>query len=106
MRLKNKEGITNSEALKILSDKMKKGELTLEQQQAYDFLKATVKLKEADAKKLQGELAKTCFPDEKILNIVNILPTDEATLKLILKDEKELKKEDLKKILDTVGKYI
>jgi len=104
MIIKSKAGITNAEAFKILSDKMKKGELTPEQQQTYEFLKDNTKIKEAEAKKMEEELIALGLKEAQAINIVNILPTDETTLKLILKEEKELKKDDLKKILDVVGK--
>ncbi|MBN2095331.1 MAG: hypothetical protein JW727_04750 [Candidatus Aenigmarchaeota archaeon] len=105
MIIKNKVPISNAEGLKILSDKMKKRELAAEQQQAYDFLKDTVKLKESQAAKLKGELADFGLAEEEVLNILNILPSDETLLKLILKEEKDQKKETLKKILDIVSKY-
>jgi DNA-directed RNA polymerase subunit F len=106
MIIKNKVGITNAEALKILTEKMKKRELTTEQQQTYDFLKETTKIKEKDAEKLKAELTSLGLKDEQMLNIINILPTDENVLKLILKDEIDLKKENLKKILEIVAKYL
>lgn len=105
MIIKSKAGITNAEALKILTDKMKKGELTPEQQQTYDFLKENAKVKEANARKMKEELVASGLKEEQAINIVNIAPTDEAVLKLILKDEKELKKDQLKKILEIVAKY-
>lgn len=106
MIIRNKVGITNVQALKVLSEKAKKRELTPEQQQAHDFLKETTKLKEKDAEKLKEELTSEGLKEEQILNIINVLPTDEAVVKLILKDEKDLKKETLKKILEAVAKYI
>ncbi len=105
MIIRHKVGITNAEALKILADKAKKRELTPEQQQAHDFLGDVTKLKEKDALKLREELAPLALKEEQLINIINILPTDEAVVKLILKEEKDLKKETLKKILDSVAKY-
>ncbi len=106
MKISSKAGITDAEALRILSDKMKKRELTFEQQAAYDFLKNVTKIDEEDAKKLLEELAPLNLEDGQKINIINALPSDEATLKAILKDEKEIKKEDLTKILDIVRKYL
>lgn len=105
MLIRNKVGITNAQALKILSEKAKKRELTPEQQQAHDFLKETTRIKEKDAEKLKEELIAMGLKDEQTLNIINVLPSDEAVLKLILKDEKDIKKETLKKILEAVAKY-
>jgi len=105
MIIKNKVGISNAQALKILADKAKKRELMPEQQQAHDFLKETTKIKEKDAEKLKEELAPLGLKEGQVLNIINVLPTDEAMVKLILKDEKDIKKETLKKVLDAVAIY-
>jgi DNA-directed RNA polymerase subunit F len=105
MIIRHKVGITNAEALKILVEKAKKRELTPEQQQAHDFLKDITKLSVKDAEKLKEELAPIGLKEEQLINILNILPTDEAVVKLILREEKDLKKETSKKILDAVAKY-
>lgn len=105
MRITNKVLISNIEALDILAKKMKKRELTYEQQLAYEYLKNTTKLSVTDAKKLSQELIESGLKEEKVINIMNIMPKDEQTLKLILKKEKELKSEQLKKILAILSKY-
>lgn len=105
MKTTNKILVTNIEALDILSKKMKKRELTYEQQLAYEYLKNTTKLSMSDAKKLSKELEELGLKEEEIVNIANIMPEDEQTLKLILKKEKELKSGQLKKILDILSKY-
>ncbi len=105
MRIKGRSVITNSEAKNILMKKMKEKELNFEQQQAYEFLKNVTKLSKTNAEKLMKELEEFGLKEETIVNITNIVPKDEAVLKLILKNEKELKPAQVKKILDIVTKY-
>lgn len=106
MKITSKTEITNAEAAKILADKMKKRELTFEQQSAYDFLKNTTKTTMTNAKKLVEELAEFSLSEEVVATIANVLPTDDVTLKLIVKGERELKKDETTKILDIVKKYL
>ena len=105
MRIENKVLVTNAEALDILAKKMKKRELTYEQQFAHDYLKNTVKLSVANAKKLDEELQGLGLKDEQIKSLIDLMPEEEPTLKLILKKEKELKSGLLKKILEVLKKY-
>jgi DNA-directed RNA polymerase subunit F len=105
MIITNIRPITDAEAKEILAKKMKNRELNYEQQLAYEYLKNTVKLSKSDSEKLRKELEEFGLKEEKIVNIVNIAPKDEETLKLILKKEKELKPGQIKKILEVVKKY-
>ncbi|MCK4429269.1 MAG: hypothetical protein KAU95_02745 [Candidatus Aenigmarchaeota archaeon] len=105
MGIINKISITNAEAEDVLAKKMKKRELTYEQQLAYEFLKNTAKLSVTNAKKLGEELKELGLKDEQTMNIINLMPEDELTLKLILKKDKELKSGLLKSILGVLKKY-
>ena len=105
MQIENKVLVTNAEALNILAKKMKKRELTDEQQFAYDYLKNTTKLSAANAKKLDEELQGLGLKDEQIKSLVNLMPEEEQTLKLILKKETELKSGLLKSIFEVLKKY-
>lgn len=105
MIIKNKIPITNSEAKAILMKKMKKRELNYEQQLAYEYLKNTTKLSKTNADKLMQELKEIGLKEEQLINIINLMPEDEKTLKLIVKKEKDIKTEKLKDILKILKKY-
>ncbi len=105
MRIENKVPIPNSEAKTLLMKKMKKRELNYEQQLAYEYLKNTTKLSKTDADKLMRELQGSGLKEEKLINIINLFPEDEETLKLIMKKEKDIKTEKLKDTLKIVKKY-
>ncbi len=105
MRINYKVPIPNSEAKTLLMKKIKKRELNYEQQLAYEYLKNTTKLSKTDADKLMRELQGSGLKEEKLINIINLLPEDEETLKLIMKKEKDIKTEKLKDTLKIVKKY-
>lgn len=105
MLIKNKIPISNSEVKGILIKKMKKRELNYEQQLAYEYLKNTTKLSNTDTDKLKEDLKASGLKDEQLTNIINLMPSDEETLKLIIKREKDLKTEKLKDILKILKKY-
>ncbi|OYT42698.1 MAG: hypothetical protein B6U88_02905 [Candidatus Aenigmarchaeota archaeon ex4484_56] len=105
MKIIGKVGISNPEALSILKKRMKSEELNYEQQATYEYLKAITKISEKETKQLKEELKEIGLSEEQVLNLVNILPDDENVVKLILKDIKELKKEQIKKIIEIISKY-
>jgi len=105
MLISNIKPITDAEAKEILAKKMKNRELNYEQQMAYEYLKNTVKLSKSDSEKLKKELEELGLKENKIINIVNLVPKDEEILKLMLKKEKEIKPAQIKKILEIVKKY-
>ncbi len=105
MIIKNKVAISNAEAKDILTKKGKEKEFNYEQQLAHEYLKATTKISKTNAAKLAQELQELDLKEEQIINIVNIMPEDEITLKLILKSKKEVKTEFLKDIIKKVAQY-
>jgi len=85
MIIKNKVAISNAEAKDILTKKGKEKEFNYEQQLAQEYLKTTTKISKTNAVKLAQELNELDLNEEQVMNIVNIMPEDEITLKLILK---------------------
>lgn len=105
MLIEKKIPINNSEAKDILTKKMKDKELNYDQQLAYEYLKNTTKLNKTDASKLADELKEQGLKEEQIINIVNLVASDEEVLKLILKKEGEVTPAKIKEIVKIVGKY-
>ncbi len=105
MIIKNKVAISNAEAKDILTKKGKEKEFNYEQQLAQEYLKTTTKISKTNAVKLAQELNELDLNEEQVMNIVNIMPEDEITLKLILKSKKEVRTDFLKDIIKKVAKY-
>ncbi|RLJ00320.1 MAG: hypothetical protein DRP06_02155 [Candidatus Aenigmatarchaeota archaeon] len=105
MIIKNKVIISNAEAKDILTKKGKDKEFNYEQQLAQEYLKTTTKISKTNAVKLTQELQELDLNEEQVVTIVNILPEDEITLKLILKSKKEVKTDFLKDIIKKVARY-
>ncbi len=105
MIIKNKVVISNAEAKDILTKKGKEKEFNYEQQLAQEYLKTTTKITKTNAVKLAQELQELDLQEEQVMNIVNIMPEDEITLKLILKSKKEIKTDFLKDIIKKVAQY-
>ncbi len=80
---------------------LSKGVSTLE------YLKKIPILKEDKAKELIEKLKKleiTRLKDKHIVKIVDIMPKDMDSLKMLLSEDISLKQEELQKILDTIKK--
>lgn len=90
--------------------KLKKAEKGPIQQKVYDFTRKFSRLSVLQAEKLIKELEDLEIPrmtKEHIISIVDILPRNDAELKIILAASKTmLKPEDIEKILGVVKKYI
>lgn len=107
MKIKSKNFIPTPEVLNSLK-KRKVKDLTYEQKICLDFLKKHVKMKVTDARKLMEELQEIGRINERQASmVVNILPTTKDEVKLIFSKERTTPKdEELKKIADTVKKYV
>mgnify|MGYP001613549380 CR=1 FL=1 len=72
----------------------------------YLSLSTTLKAKEAkDIKKKIEELNILRLKEKQIVKIINVLPQDVDSLKVILGTDSTASKEDLKKILDILKEY-
>ncbi len=83
-------------------------ELTYEQKLAVEHLSKFTKLEKEKAEKLFEELSQiTKLSPQIIVQIVDILPQTADELRVILAAEKiSLKEDEMKKILETVKKYL
>ncbi|VVB99464.1 Uncharacterised protein [uncultured archaeon] len=95
------------EVKEILSERNKEGDLTYEQQQAFDYSKKFSKITPAKGEKLREDLQSIDgLDDDLITKAVDILPADLNTAKLILyKGGPQVSDETLKQVVETVSKY-
>ncbi len=95
------------EVKEILAERNKEGDLTYEQQQAFDYAKKFAKVTPAKGGKLLSELqAIDGLDDDFITKAIDVLPADLNTAKLILyKGGAVVSDETLKQVVDIVSKY-
>lgn len=107
MKTKSKSFVPAPEVLNSLK-KRKVKDLTYEQKICLDFLKKHFKMNVTDARKLMEDLQEIGRINERQASmIVNILPETKEEVKLIFSKERTMPKdEELKKIADTVKKYV
>jgi len=91
----------------VLSERNKDGELTYEQQQAFDYSKKFAKVTPAKGTKLLEQLKKVEGLDEKlVVKLIDILPSDEETMQLVLyKSNSNLDAAKTKEVLEIISKY-
>ncbi len=95
------------EVKELLSERNKEGELTYEQQQAFEYAKKFSKVTPSKGEKLLSELqAIDGLDDDFITKAIDILPADINTAKLILyKGGAVVSDETLKQVVDIALKY-
>ena len=103
----NETPLTMAELKDKLEDiKKRDKELNERAQKTQDYLNKFVKLKEKEALKLKDEVTNLKIPrlkDKHIIKIIDIIPKDMDSLKLIFSAENiTIKQEDLQRILDTI----
>jgi len=93
-----------NEVQDLLEERKKHGELTYEQQRAYDHAKALVQKKHYD--KIKKELeALGILSDDAIAKILEISPKDKVLLsQLLIREKRVFSDEDKEKILSIVNK--
>ena len=91
---------------KLEDIKKRDKELNERAQKTQDYLNKFVKLKEKEALKLKDEVTNLKIPrlkDKHIIKIIDVVPKDMDSLKLIFSAENiTIKQEDLQRILDTI----
>ncbi len=97
--------ILPGEVLQILDKYKNERDLTYIETKVYSYLQHIKKLSLEDQKKLYEELKQINIPDELRIKIVEILPKNEDELKAVLYTY-TLSKEDMKRIINIVSKYI
>jgi len=101
------EPLTMGEVKDLLKDMVKgKEEPEYVQKKTLEHAQQFARLKAKESKELQKELMEAGQDIERATEIVNLMPTEVEDIRLIFnKDKIPPETEDLKKLLDIVGKY-
>jgi DNA-directed RNA polymerase subunit F len=107
MEVVNEEDVSIPESHKIMDERKKVGELGYEQKICLEYLEKIPKVSDAKFKSLVEELSKIdILKPRYIALIVNMMPdTEEEMIALFSKERTNLKKEEIKHIIDIVKKY-
>jgi len=107
MEALNEDDVSIAEAHKIMDERKKEGELGYEQKICLEYLEKIPKVTDAKLKSLVEELSKIdILKPRYIALIVNMMPdTEDEMTALFSKERTNLKKEEIKQIIDIVKKY-
>lgn len=105
--LKGIRNATLGETKEILETRAGEGDLGFEQQMTLDYAKKFAKLSKEEGAKLMAELMKLeKLNEDAAVKIADILPTDEAQVRIILAKERySLSQEEIGEVLKIVGKH-
>lgn len=103
----NEKHVTLAEVLEILEKQKKRGELEYGQRLTYDYAQKFAKLDTKKAKELMEELLKLGnIREHQAVVLVDLMPETEEDIQLIFaKERTKLGEEDIKKLLELIGKY-
>lgn len=101
-----KKPVASAEALEVLEERKKDGELGYEQKLAYDHIKKFAGVSAEEAKKIARELAAYGVSEYTAIKIVDIMPIDILQLKHILaKEKKTFEEDEVSKMMDIVKSH-
>lgn len=107
MEVLNEEDISMPEAQKIMEERKKDKELGYEQKICLEYLEKIPKVTDAKLKDLVEELSKiTILKPRYIALIINMMPDTEDEISVLFSKERtNLKREEIKQIVDIIKKY-
>lgn len=107
MDIISEEDVSNESAKEIMEARKKERDLVYEQKICLEYLEKTCKLSPSKVKEITEELSKIAILKPRyIALIVNILPdTEDEVEALFSKERTNLKKEEVKQIVEVVRKY-
>jgi DNA-directed RNA polymerase subunit F len=106
-KLESVEQVPVFQVKEILKERSSLGELTYEQNLAYEYSKKFSKVTKAKGEKLLKELTAVEELDKKlVIKIVDILPADKDDLQLLLPKGTSIDDAKAEEILEIVSKYI
>lgn len=108
MEILNEEDVSVPEVKKIMDERKKEKELGYEQKICFEYIEKIPKLTPAKFDKMKEELSKIAILKPRyIVLIANMLPdTEEELNALFSKERTNLKKEEVKQIIEIVTKYM
>lgn len=106
MKIVSEKTLLNQEALELLEERKKEGELGYEQQNALTHLEAFTSLKPKEARALYKELTEAGLSERQAVTVCALLPKKEDVLKTVLTaDKSEANDDKIKEVLKIVKKY-
>ena len=101
------DDVNTTEAKKILDERKKERDLVYEQKICHDYLEKIAKLTPAKMEDVMEELSKIAILKPRYISlIVSMMPdTEEEVDVLFSKERTNLKKEEVKQIVEIVNKY-
>ncbi|MBI4895803.1 MAG: hypothetical protein HY831_04900 [Candidatus Aenigmarchaeota archaeon] len=107
MDILDEQDISAAEAKKILDTRKKDGTMTHEQKMCTEYLEKTQKMSKKQVDDLTEELKKVdILKPRYIALITNIMPDNEEEVDMLFSKERtNLKKEEIKKIVDIVKEF-
>ena len=105
MQVEREKIVTVNEALELLKQRQREGNLSYEQQNTLNYLEDLVKLDDKDAAKLLKELKEVGLTEWQAVKIADLLPKKEDELKVILVGSGSVNDASLKKAFDIVKEY-
>ncbi len=100
------EPVSAVEALEILEERKKEGELGFEQERAYEDVKKFARLGKEKASKLEKELIELGLSPKLAKKVIDIMPINDLQLKQVLIFEKRsFDDQAIAKILETLNAY-
>lgn len=107
MDVLSEEDISVHEAKKIMENRKNERDLVYDQKICLEYLEKTAKLPETKLKAIMEELGKiTILKPRYISLILNLLPdTEDEVEALFSKERTNLKKEEVKQIVDIINKH-
>ena len=98
--------VTLTEAREILMKRKSEGELNTTQKMCLEYLNKIPKLQKSKVEKLKEELqALNLLKPNKIVELINVMPTTKEEVSLVLEKE-NLKKEEIEKITQIISNYM
>ena len=106
MKIISEKVLLNAEALELLEERKKEGELGYEQQNALGHLQSFTALSAKDSRALHKELVEAGLTEKQAMLVCNLTPKREDGLKTVLTaDKSEVTDEKVKEVLKIVKKY-
>ena len=107
MEITSEDDVDLHAAKKIMEDRQKSGELVYDQKICLEYLEKVSKTGSKGVEDLQKELTKISILKPRYVTLImNILPNTEGEVEtLFSKERTNLKKEEIKQIVDTVKKF-
>ncbi|MGC8662516.1 MAG: RNA polymerase Rpb4 family protein [Candidatus Micrarchaeia archaeon] len=100
------EPISAVEALEVLNERKKEGELGFEQQRAYEDAKKFARLNKEKAEKLEKELTELGLSTKLAKKLIDIMPLNDMQLKqALIFDKRSFDEQTVAKVLERINAY-